>query len=101
MTDTPGQDRPETAPEEGAENHGPVKGPEFPVSDEIIGMTRHAESSLRMRRARRARDRIARIHGSLISRWQDDLREVIGLMTAELKRYQRAYEADFRGAWRA
>lgn len=65
----------------------------------MIGMTRHPETSIHTRRAHRARERIARLQGSLISRWQDDLREVIGLMTVELKRYRQAYEADFRGAW--
>lgn len=65
----------------------------------MIGMTRHPESSLRTRRVHRARERIARLHGNLISRWQDDLRDVIGLMTVELKRYRKAYEADFRGVW--
>ncbi len=100
MHDPPSQDRPEPTPENGPHQHGPVKSPEFPIIDEMIGMTRHPESSIRTRRARRARERIARLQGSLISRWQDDLREVIGLMTDELKRYRRGYEADFRGVWK-
>lgn len=65
-----------------------------------MSMTRQGSTSTRAGRARRARERIARLHEELLERWRDDLRDLIGLLTAELKRYQAAYEADFRGPWR-
>lgn len=97
----PGGHGPEGAPEDRPGDHREVEAPDLAPLDELMSMSGQSVTSSRAGRARRARDRIARLHGELLDRWRDDLRDLIGLMTVELKRYQAVYEADFRGPWRA